>query len=284
MTPIRDKINGKPSSKISHYIYKQGKEEIRYENDEIVHFKYFSPGGGVKGFSPTRASCESINLEKDMVDFLFDSLSNRLRQEMLLTSEGQLQPAAVETIQKQMAEYRKNKKNLMPILPGNIKAVPLSGSVRDLPFGENRKYEREQICNVFGVPITMFSRQSSRAERDTAKAEFAEYTVFPLCEQFQQQLNQKFIPLFGDDSVFISFDDPIPRNRELDLAERTGYVNAGIWSINEVRSEQNKEPIENGDIHYISSNVMPIGSEPQQQGKEFADGVIKALEGEEHEY
>lgn len=280
MTPIRKTINDKPTGQISHYVYKLGQEEIRYETGEIVQFKYFNPYGGVKGFSPTRAACESISLDKDMVDYLFDSLANRLRQEMLLTSEGQLSPSTIESIQKQMKEYRKAKKDTMPLLPGNLKAVPLSGTIKDLPFNENRRYEREQICAVFGVPVTMFTRQSSRAEREAAKAEFAEYTVSPLCEQFQQQLNQKFIPMFGDDSLFIAFDDPIPSNRELDLAERTGYVNAGIWSINEVRAEQNMEAVDNGDTHYIPSNLMPIGTEPAQQGKAFADAVIKELEGE----
>ena len=278
MAPVMEKINGKPTGKISHYLYKVGQDEIRYEVDEIVQYKYFNPYGGLKGFSPTRAACESISLDKEMTDFLFDAVSNRFSQEMFLTSEGQLSPQVAASVKKQMVEYKTTKKRAMPILPGNLKAVPLSGSVKDLPFNDNRRLEREQICAVFGVPVTMFTRQSSRAEREAADAEFAKYTIQPLCEQFQQQMNQKFIPLFGDDSLFIAFDDPVPANRELDLAERIGYVNAGIWSINNVLADQKKEPIDDGDVHYISSSMVPLGTEPAQQGKAFAEAVIKELD------
>jgi HK97 family phage portal protein len=277
MNPIMETDKTKAGD-IKEYLYKegQGQAEITYKKEEIVWFSYFNPGSGIKGHSPTRAACESISLDKGMVDFLFDSLANRLRQEMMLTSEGQLQENTIKIIQSEMDAYRKQKKDKIPILPGNLKMVPLSGSIKDLPFVTNRKLERELIYNVFGVPISMATSESSnRAVQEASEYEFSKYTILPLCEQTQQQINQVFIPMFGDDSLFISFDDPVPRNRELELKERTEYVKNGIRTIDEVRVDMNDEPI---GIDYPMINGVPVGQQAADQaGKALVDAVKKEL-------
>ena len=272
MTAIEDKKTGK----VTHYIYKAGKEEIRYEADEIVQFAYFNPSSKLKGYSPTKAACESISLERGMVDFLFDALANRLRQEVILTSEGQLQEPVIKSIQAQMESYRTTNKDKMPILPGNLKPITLSGNMRDLPFVPNRRYERESVCNVFGVPISMLSTDSSnRAVQEASEYEFAKYTLFPLCEQIQQQINQKFIPLFGDDTKFVAFDDPIPQNRELELKEReTALAGNPYMTINEVRAEENLEPLPDGDILY-GAGGQPIGT--SEQTAKAIDEIVERI-------
>ena len=280
MTPILEIINGKPTGKISHYIYKNGKDEIRYEIDEIVQFSYFNPITKLKGFSPTRAACESVSLDHGMVDFLFDALANRLRQEVILTSEGQLQKPIIESIQAQMEEYRTTKKDRMPVLPGNLKPITLSGNMRDLPFVQNRRYERELISNVFGVPISMFSTESSnRAVQEASEYEFSKYTVFPMCEQIQQQINQQLIPMYGDDSFFISFDNPIPANKEQELKETTELVKTNVMTINEARLKNKLDPFPE-DYIWTAQGLIPIsaiGMSPDEQGKQFAKAIKKEL-------
>lgn len=277
MSPVMENGN------IKEYLYNDGKTEITYKKEEIVWFSYFNPSGN-KGFSPTRAACESISLDKGMVDFLFDSLANRLRQEMLLTSEGQLPQPIRESIQEQFKEYKTTKKDKIPVLPGNLKAVPLSGSIRDLPFIQNRKYERELIYNIFGVPISMATSESSnRAVQEASEYEFSKYTIFPLCEQIQQQVNQVFVPMFGDDSLFVAFDDPIPANRELELKEITELVKTDVMTINEARKRNKLEPYPQ-DYIWTSQGLIPvssIGQTPADAGKELAEAVIKEFEKNE---
>jgi len=272
MTAIEDKTTGK----IIKYIYKAGKEEITYKPDEIVQFAYFNPSSKLKGYSPTRAACQSVSLDRGMVDFLFDALANRLRQEVILTSEGQLQEPVIKSIQDQMEQYRTTKKDKMPILPGNLKPITLSGNMRDLPFVPNRKFERELVCNVFGVPVSMLSTDSSnRAVQEASEYEFSKYTIFPLCEQIQQQINQKLIPMFGDDGKFVAFDDPIPQNRELELKEREAALAGNPYkTINQVRAEDNDPPIDGGDILY-GRNGQPLGT--AEQTAKAIDEIIERV-------
>lgn len=278
ITPIVDMAEGSSTyGDILYYEYDTGKKKIRFEITEIVHFTYFNPHLGVKGFSPTMAACESISLDYAMTDYLFDLISNRLRQEMMLTSEGQLQEGTIKIIQSEMESYRKAKKDKIPILPGNLKPIMLSGNARDLPFIANRKFEREMISNIFNVPIAMLTTESSnRAVQTEIKTEFAEYAIQPLCENIQEQMNQQFIPMFpNSEKKFIAFDDPVPANRELELKERTEYIKSGIRYIDEIREEMNLEPV---GIDYPMINGVPIGQQAADQaGKALVDAVRKEL-------
>ena len=277
MTPIRSTAKDETYGDIVKYIYKRGEEEISYDANEIVHFVYFNPDLSLKGFSPLRAACESVSLDHAMVDFLFDLVANRLRQEMILTSEGQLQEPVRKVIQEQMEEYRMTNKSKMPILPGNLKPIILSQNARDLPFVTNRKLERELICNVFSVPISMLTSESSnRSVQEVSETEFAMYGIQPLCENMQETMNQSFIPMFpNSERKFISFDDPVPKNRELELQERTEYTKSGIRYIDEIRLEMNLEPV---GIDYPMINGQRIGESSEEQGKAFAKAVKEEME------
>ena len=233
------------------------------------------------GFSPTRAACESVSLDHAMTDYLFDLVANRLRTEMILTSEGnQPLPQPVrENIQLQMEEYKTNKKDKIPIFPGNLKAITLSGNAKDLPFVTNRKIELKLICNVFNVPEAMLTTESSnRAVQDAVQTEFAMYAIQPLCENIQETLNQSFIPMFpNSENKFISFEDPVPANRELELKERTEYADAGIKPIDEIRREMNLEPL---GIDYPMYHGVPLLGEvvAGQTGKAIAKAIKEELE------
>ncbi len=280
MTAVFDyNVDSKTYGEITHYIYDDHsmKEPKRYETNEIVHFTYFNPALGVKGFSPTRAACDSISLDHSMTDFLFDLISNRLRREMILTSEGDnpLRPESLKNIQQQMEEYRTTQKGKMPVLPGNLKTIDLSGNARDLPFISNFKFGREQICNVFGVPVGMLERESSRAAQDALKTELAMYTTSGLCENIQETLNQSFIPMFpNSENKFISFEDPVPANRELELKENVEYVEAGIKTVDQVRADMNDEPL---GIDYPMYHGVPIGQSIDETGKALAEAVQRGF-------
>jgi HK97 family phage portal protein len=280
MKPIMDLTdNSETYGEIVKYEYKDGKIEVIYEANEIVHFTYFNPSLGTTGFAPTKAACESISLDHSMTDFLFDLISNKLRREMILTSEGNmpLSEPVRQNIQLQMEEYRTTKRDKMPVLPGNLKTIDLSGNARDLPFVTNRKLERELICNVFGIPVGMLERESSRAAQDALKTELAMYSIQPLCENMQEAMNQSFIPMFpNSEKKFIAFEDPVPANRELELKENTEYVNNGIWTVDQVRVSMNDEPI---GIDYPMYHGVPIGEVgAEQEGKAFAKAVKEELE------
>lgn len=277
MKPIMDLSGSATYGDIIKYEYKTGSQEITFDANEIVHFTYFNPNLGLTGFSPTRAACESISLDHSMTDFLFDLIANRLRREMILTSEGNmpLPEPSRENIQLQMELYRTTQRDKMPILPGNLKTIDLSGNARDLPFVTNRKLERELICNIFGVPVGMLERESSRSAQEALQTELAMYTTRPLCENVQETMNQSFIPMFpNSEKKFIAFEDPVPANRELELKERTEYVNNGIWTIDQVRQEMNDDPL---GIDYPMYHGVPIGS-MTDAGKEFAKAVKEELE------
>ena len=53
-----------------------------------------------------------------------------------------------------------------------------------------------------------------------------------------EKLNERLVPLFDPSGrLFLAADDPRPEDRELRLKEQVQHVQAGIKSVNEVRSE-----------------------------------------------
>ena len=89
---------------------------------------------------------------------------------------------------------------------------------------------------------------------------FARHTIIPWTKRIQQEIDRKLIPSFDRPAVYSKFNlNDLYRG---DMDARAGFftqmLQAGVMSINEVRSEEDKNPIKNGDVHLVQVNQISL--------------------------
>jgi len=125
-----------------------------------------------------------------------------------------------------------------------------------------RKLNREEVTAALDVNISVLTAQGvSRSNAEVGDYRHAKNGVLPRLRKLEEKINQSLCPLF-DEKIFLSFSDPVPANRQLELAERVGYVNAGVMAINEARADLGEPPVPGGDTLYINQQLVPLSPNP----------------------
>jgi hypothetical protein len=126
------------------------------------------------------------------------------------------------------------------LLWGGFKVVKPEISSTDLQFLENRKFARQEICAVFGVPHELlgFTEDANRSVSDSARANFVEYTVGPLAGRLADAF-QPVVRLFGP-GLRGSFDLgalPVMRAAQRErfaIAQRAQLMGVPLRTVNQV--------------------------------------------------
>lgn len=149
------------------------------------------------------------------------------------------------------------------LLEGGLTYQPFQPTQRDMEFVKQREFSRDEILAIFKVPKTILAITDdvNRANAETSDYVFASRVVKPRLELIFEKLNRFLLPMFdASEGLELVYDDPVPDNKELELAEDVQSVNKWL-TINEVRAKRGYEPIEGGDVLYSQGLSMPIGTD-----------------------
>lgn len=153
-------------------------------------------------------------------------------------------------------------------LPGQVQFNPISLSSTDMQFLETRKFSVREICRFFGVhPSFVFDDTSNNYKSaEMANVAFLTNTLNPILRKIEVELHRKLVAPSLCCKRKFQFD-----RRGLyacDLDSRIKYqaqtIAAGLYTVNEWRQEENKPPVEGGDIVLVSANLKSIDEQTKQ--------------------
>ena len=136
-------------------------------------------------------------------------------------------------------------------------------SHNELDFLRGRQAQRDEILNLFGIPIGLISENATEANARVAERQFIERTLWPKLERIAQKITQELLPFYPG-RARAEFADIRPTDVDARLqAIRTAYP---ILSINEIREQfYQMPPVEWG--------ARPVG---QARLKDEASGQDRA--------
>ena len=159
-------------------------------------------------------------------------------------------------------------------LPGQVQFTQMSMSSVDMQFLESRKFTVREICRFFGVhPSFVFDDTSNNYKSaEMANVAFLNNTLNPILRKIEAELLRKLVaPTLATKRKF-------EFNRQslyaCDLESRGKYwkqvIETGLYTVNELRREENKPDVEGGDTVLVSANLKSITNlsaegEPTQQ-------------------
>ncbi len=167
-----------------------------------------------------------------------------------------------EAVREDIIEQLEVKRKQYMVAPAeDISVTTFSMSPTDVGLFTSRAFSRDEIDRVFGYPGGYWSKDSNRANADSAEAKFIGGAVWPPLVSLAEDITaQILVPRYGADIVG-QFQDIRPRDRRLQVAERKAYW--PVTKLNEARGELGQEEYDGPLAELISELPVSLATNPQ---------------------
>lgn len=158
--------------------------------------------------------------------------------------------------------------NKTAVLVDGAKFSSVTIAPEDAQLIETRKFQVSEIARWYRVPPHMIGDldKATFSNIEHQALEFVTHTLRPWLVRFEQEINRKLFPstTSGQPSdLYAEFNvDGLLRG---DIKARGDYyVRGRQWgwlSVNDIRSRENMDPVENGDIYLTPLNMVDINKD-----------------------
>jgi len=266
LNPARLNIKVKKEQPFVEYEYIVDRGQRQKLNPEkVIDFKYVNPLSSIIGYSPTQA----ISYEFDILN------SMSLYEKYLFENFGQLggiiegarNVEEVRKLQKQWESiHRGIKKAGMPaFLTGDLKFKG-APSIKDLLLPDMREKHRTEMLAILGVPPSKLglTEHVNRANAEANDYTFNKEKVEPILRKIENKLNGKLTPIFSN-ALILEFENIIPADKEFNLKKNVEYAKNGIYTINEIREEDGRPPVDWGDQPPAPKSPLGLDTDIQEK-------------------
>jgi HK97 family phage portal protein len=218
----------------------------------------------IKGLSAVHLAREAIGLSMAAEQNQGALHRNGGRPGGILTTSLTQSPESVARLREAWKQYQSTNRNGVAVLDGGWDFKPLAMNGVDSQHLETRRFQVEEICRAFGVFPIIVGHSDKSATFASSEAFFTAHvrqTLMPWQELWRQRIDE-FV-LDGSGPLFVEFD-----NRYLlagSMADRAQWartmVELGIYTRNEIRDEEGKDPLPGLDDPLTPLN-MTQGAKP----------------------
>lgn len=251
-----DQIKAKDLNGRRIYLYRDSDEALF--NDDVLAIECF------RGISPIREHLENIGLSYAAQQYgasFFGSggnMSGVLMTDKTL-SEDQYRRLSSTWDQKY---HGINASHATAILEAGLKYERVGIPPETAQALQTRRYQVEEICRIFNVPPSLIQMSSDVKYSNVEQQDlfFAKHTIAPWLSNIEQEMRRKLL-LPGERENYVFKFSMLSLMRG-DMAARANYYQtllaAGVVSINEIRGLEDRNAIENGDLHLVQVNQIPL--------------------------
>lgn len=267
-SPMVTAIGGSWDMPIKGYGFNLYEEEI--PADMCLHFKNFNPVSSFSsgsdylyGMSPLM-SCRMLLGKYRDADIAQGSMFKNMGPAGILSNEDQNateeQAIAIKDRFKKQYGGSRNAGDII-VTASKFKWEQIGLSPIDLNILEAKEEILGEICNVYHVPIAMFTKTNATENNMIeARKMFITDAVIPLVEARKAVINQKLAPKFGE-GLSIEYDYTVFQEVQEDMQRLAKTVRDMHWiNPNEQRNLTGFDQVddENMDKFYFPANLMPL--------------------------
>lgn len=247
-----------------------------FDENEVIHLKGYPSATDPKvGVSVLEHARQTINIASAGDGEAYSNFTTGGRVRGIVCNDrsvqgfGEYQDNQLDKAAEDLSERFEQQR--ITYLPGMADFKQISLSSVDMQFLESRKFTVREICRFFGVhPSLVFDDTSNNYKSaEMANAAFLSNTLNPILCMIEGELLRKLVPANKAAKRRFRFD-----RRALlvcDLQNKVAYqkaaLEAGLFSVNELRVMENLPPVPNGDIPLVSANLKPLGAETPPAGE-----------------
>lgn len=213
------------------------------------------------GLSPIRLHADSLGTLRNAEDFAGDFFANGGQMTGILTSDT---PIRAEQAQEIVKQWHGGAQGGTKILPFGLNYQRISLRPDEAQYIESRKFGVIEVARIFNVPPIMIQAEEAASYQGSAAYDlfFAKHTIAPWVARLEQEIRAKLFTSADRATHICSFD--MRGLMRGDLAARSAYysqmLSAGVLTIDEVRREENRDPVPNGigRHHLVQVNQLTL--------------------------
>ncbi len=220
---------------------------VNYTPEQIVHMKFLNVPGRLRGLGPISAARQEIDAAAAAKECKARFYNDSSNIKAYLHSTQQITQA--EAAAAKEAWEKEGAPGGVKVLGNGFEYVTPAMKAEDLQFLATQKFDTTQIARLLGIPasIMLASVEGSNltySNIEQSWIEFADYTLSAYAGEIEELFN-RLLPR-GRTAVF-DWDS----SRRTDMSERLAAyktaIDAGIYTINEVREREGLAPLADGD-------------------------------------
>ena len=237
--------------------------------EEIGHIKYWNPISSYSkgedllyGLSPLK-SCRRLLGKYVEADIAQGSMFKNMGVSGILSGDGEITEEQARSLSDKWKQLYggSQKAGDIAITSAQVKWNQIGLSPVDLNIIQGKEEILGELCNVYHVPISMFTKvNSTENNMIEGRKMFITDAIIPLVERRKQVINRWLSPKFGDDLI-VEFDYSIFQELSEDMDKVVEAAVKSWWtSPNEKRQMTNYDvmPDPNMDKIYIPSGLVPL--------------------------
>ncbi len=273
LRPDRVTVVPDPTNVVRGYLYAIDGEYVPLDAVEVVHFKRWHPSNDYYGLSPIASAQTAILSDKHMANWNRNTFGQDNGVPAgIVNIKDFISDTDFERIKREWRNnYGGTGRKTAFLRGGAVEWKNIGLSHTDLDFLQGRKAQRDEILNIFGIPVGLVSENATEANAKVAERIFIERTLYPKLVRIAQKITQELLPFYGDNLV-AQFEDIRPTDTQARLDEiRTAYP---LLSINELRAQYYQLPP-------VTWGGYPVGTTPSEPESTTADvDATKAIQEE----
>jgi HK97 family phage portal protein len=253
-------------------VYQYGSQ--MYTASDILHIPGLGYDGedSLTGFSPVGYMAQALGMTQDAEGYGANFFRNNATPPAYMTVPQALSNEARKNLQTWLMESYGGVRNAgkIGVLEQGAEIKTVAINHRDMQFLELRQYQKADICSIFRVPPHMIQdlTRSTNNNIEHQGIDFATHTIRPWLTRIEKRIN---LQLFGPreaTNYYAEFNmDALLRG---DAASRANYYSAmrniGALNANEIRSKENMNPYDGGELYLVQGAMVPVAQAGAFQG------------------
>ncbi len=242
--PLRpDRMRVVPDGKglVRGYVYEIDGQRIPLEATEVLHFRRWHPANDYYGLSALEAGRLAIRSDVAMAQWNHNAFGQDSGVPAGIVSiRDFVSDADFERIKREWRQsYGGPQRRTAFLRGGGISWQNIGLSHNELDFLKGREAQRNEILNLFGIPVGLVSENATEANARVAERLFIERTLWPRLVRIASVITQHLLPFWPGEHL-AQFEDIRPTDSRARLDEiRTAMP---VLSINEVRERYYQLP------------------------------------------
>lgn len=256
------------------YAFKFGNNRRVLPARDIIWLRYPHPTDLWSGFSPIQAQAYATDVDHYIEVYERNFFKNSARVDFIIQAkDSNIDEDTAKRIKEQwVTKYGGIKRSYEPaVLSGGLEIVPITMTAKDFQFMELAGWSKDKVLSAYRVPegkLGLF-RDINRANQKGIDIAFNEEAIAPRLTLWDDEITKQLIEEFTD-KIVVKHDNPVPRDREIDLEElklRTGGV--GINTIDEARNWwDGSKGVPGGNQLLIDQKFIPLTDAGKKQEAE----------------
>jgi HK97 family phage portal protein len=221
---------------------------------------------GITGRSPIRLHREAIGLSRATEDFGASWFGNGSRPAGILSHPGTLGADAKQNLRKSWDAAHSGLSNAhrVAILEEGMRWDQIGIPPEDAQFLETRKFQIEEMARIYRVPLHLIQHAHGATSWGSGLEELGQglvtYTLQPWLVRWEQRIASRLMTEAERGQYYAkhSVEGLLRGDSEKRANFYSRMIQTGVYTLNEVRELEDRNPIDGGDVHLVPLNLIPL--------------------------